>query len=310
MKKILIVFLMGITILSCQNKEKSTIKGDAVLIGSAAKTSARNSGNSSGSSNSTTSNDGSFLVMNFQKCLDKKGRVDTMATIKAFLFQKKNIGKMMNYFFKDSFGFAQKDVKDVKLPRDKNVIYMQKGEKIDIGLTKINVEFSWTPNDGTTTDLDLDLSAFMINEKRLIPQEAFFVFYGNVDSPARSLHYRGNNFLGDKGEVENNETIEVDLSMVSSRIHEIVFVATINEAIKRKQAFSHISNAYIRIIDDARGLEIARYELGADFFSETVVELGRLFRKDGKWKFEAYGIGYKQDLTFLLSKYYKTQLIN
>ncbi len=40
---------------------------------------------------------------------------------------------------------------------------------------------------------------------------------------------------------------------------------------------------------------------------ETGVEFGgRLYKKDGKWKFEASGIGYKEDLGYFLTvKYYK-----
>ena len=39
-------------------------------------------------------------------------------------------------------------------------INLQKGQKIDIGLTKMSVGLGWTPNEGTGTAFDLDASAF------------------------------------------------------------------------------------------------------------------------------------------------------
>ena len=69
-------------------------------------------------------------------------------------------------------------------------INLQKGQKIDLGLTNITIGLGWDPNEGTGHDFDLDASAFMIDEKRQIPSEPFFVFYGNTDSPDFALTYR------------------------------------------------------------------------------------------------------------------------
>ena len=43
-------------------------------------------------------------------------------------------------------------------------INLQKGQKIDIGLSKITVGLGWDPNEGTGHDFDLDASAIMIDE--------------------------------------------------------------------------------------------------------------------------------------------------
>ena len=40
-----------------------------------------------------------------------------------------------------------------------------KGQKIDIGLSKISIGLGWNPNEGTGFDFDLDASAFMIDGK-------------------------------------------------------------------------------------------------------------------------------------------------
>jgi len=101
----------------------------------------------------------------------------------------------------------------------------------------------------------------------------------------------------------------VDLSKIDTRIEEILFVVTIHEAIARKQNFGQIRNSYIRIVDDSTNQEIAKYELDEDFSIETGIEFGRLYKRSDKWKFEASGIGYREDLAFFLSKYFKGQII-
>ena len=181
-------------------------------------------------------------------------------------------------------------------------INLQKGQRIDIGL-------GWDPNEGTGYDFDLDASAFMIDDQRLIPSEPFFVFYGNVDSPDGALHHTGDDPTGGNSADGDDESIQVDLSKVDPRVNEILFVVTIHEAQSRGQNYGQVRNSYIRIVDNNTGQEVAKYELGEDFSIETAVEFGRLYRRNGQWKFEASGIGYKEDLAFFLSKYYKGQII-
>jgi tellurium resistance protein TerD len=188
-------------------------------------------------------------------------------------------------------------------------INLQKGQKIDIGLSKMSIGLGLTPNEGTVYDFDLDASAFMINGARLIPAEQYFVFYGNTDSPDAAFHQTGDDPTGGNSADGDDETIEVDLSKVEESINEILFVVTIHDAINRKQNYGQVRDSYIRVVDQSNGQEVAKYEVGEDFSIETAVEFGRLYRKDGKWKFEASGIGYKEDLAFFLAKYYKGQII-
>ena len=188
-------------------------------------------------------------------------------------------------------------------------INLTKGQKIDIGLTKMSVGLGWKPNEGTGAAFDLDASAFMIDANRVIPAEEYFVFYGNTDSPDKALHHTGDDPTGGNSAEGDDETIQVDLSRVNSAVQEILFVVTIHEAMHRKQNYGQVRDSYIRIVDDSNGQEIAKYELGEDFSIETAIEFGRLYKKDGKWKFEASGIGYKEDLAFFLAKYFKGQII-
>lgn len=188
-------------------------------------------------------------------------------------------------------------------------INLQKGQKIDIGLSSISVGLGWNPNEGTGAAFDLDASAFMIDSSKHIPNESFFVFYGNTESPDGALRHTGDDPSGGNSAGGDDESITIDLTRVDPSIQEILFVVTIHEAMGRKQNFGQVRDSYIRVLDNNGNQEIAKYELGEDFSVETAVEFGRLYRRDGKWKFEASGIGYKEDLAFFVAKYYQGQII-
>lgn len=188
-------------------------------------------------------------------------------------------------------------------------INLQKGQKIDIGLSKITVGLGWDPNEGTGHDFDLDASAIMINEKRKLVSEQHFVFFNNLKSPDGALEHTGDDPDGKSSDGDDDEAIKIDLNKVSSDVQEILFVVTIEDFQARKQNFGQVRNSYIRIVDDLKGEEIAKYELDEDFSIETGVEFGRLYKRGGEWKFEASGIGYQADLAFFLEKYYDGTII-
>lgn len=182
------------------------------------------------------------------------------------------------------------------------MINLEKGQRIsmDKGLSLVGVELGWSPNEGTGFDFDLDASAFMLGENGQIPQQEFFVFYGNQKAPDSSVESTGDDLIGGEG-----ETLNVDLTKVSSQIKEIIFTATIYKAEERRQNFGQVRNSYIRIYDAKTNTEIARYDLDEDFSVETAVEFGRLYRHNGEWKFEAIGNGNKGGLQALVNKYAK-----
>ena len=205
-------------------------------------------------------------------------------------------------------------------------INLQKGQKIDIGLSKITVGLGWDPNEGTGHDFDLDASAIMIDENRKLVTENHFIFYNNLCglghgptpsqciqnncSPGKyGLLHTGDDPDGKSSDGDDDEAIQINLSIVPKEVQEILFVVTIDQFETRKQNFGQVRNSYIRIVDDATNAEIAKYELDEDFSIETGVEFGRLYKRNGQWKFEASGIGYKADLGFFLEKYYSGQII-
>ncbi|MCU7617995.1 TerD family protein [Chryseobacterium sp. PBS4-4] len=188
-------------------------------------------------------------------------------------------------------------------------INLQKGQRIDIGLTKMMIGLGWDPNEGTGYDFDLDASAIMIDHQRKLVSEDYFVFYNNLSSPDGALVHTGDDPSGKNSDGDDDEAIMIDLEKVDQRVEEILFVVTIEDFERRRQNFGQVRNSYIRIVDQNNNQEIAKYELDEDFSIETGIEFGRLYKKNGNWKFEASGIGYRADLGFFLEKYYKGEII-
>lgn len=181
-------------------------------------------------------------------------------------------------------------------------INLTKGQRIEIGLSKVGVGLGWDPNEGTGFDFDLDASAFMLGENKKIPKDDFFVFYNNQKSPDNSVESSGDDLTGGNSDCDD-ETLTVDLSKVDSKIQEIIFTVTIHDYENRKQNFGQVRNSFIRIYNAQTNEEIAKYELDEDFSVETAVEFGRLYKRNGEWKFEAMGIGYKGGLEYFVKKY-------
>lgn len=134
----------------------------------------------------------------------------------------------------------------------------------------------------------LDFNAKVANEKD-------FVFYNNLSSSDGSVVHTGDNRAGE-GDGDDDESIKVDLSKISSSIKEIAIVVTIHEAAQRKQNFGMVRNAFIRLVNDETNTEIVRYDLEEDYSTETGLLFGRLYFKDNEWKFSAVGTGYKEGL--------------
>ena len=182
-------------------------------------------------------------------------------------------------------------------------ISLEKGQRIEIGLSKVSVGLGWDPNEGSGFDFDLDASAFMLGGNKKLPKDEFFVFYNNQKSPDGAVESTGDDLTGGNSDGGDDETLNVDLAKVDPQVQEIIFTATIYKAEERKQNFGQVRNSYIRIYNSITNEEIARYDLDEDFSIETAVEFCRLYRRNGEWKFEAMGIGNKGGLQALVNKY-------
>jgi tellurium resistance protein TerD len=161
-------------------------------------------------------------------------------------------------------------------------------------LTAVVVGLGWDARTTTGNDFDLDASALLTNDQGKVLSDQHFVFFNNLRSPDGSVEHTGDNLTGE-GEGDD-EVINVNLAGVPADVAKIVFPVSIYEAESRQQSFGQVRNAYIRVLNQAGGAELARYDLTEDASTETAMVFGELYRHGAEWKFRAIGQGYASGL--------------
>lgn len=211
---------------------------------------------------------------------------------------------------------------------------LKKGERFSLsksapGLNTVRIGLGWTPNqEPGGPDFDLDVSAFAIGKSFKIPSDSYFVFYGQVrmgnaveDAKEKGLSRpitEDRAILGAiddpdgrRSDGDDDEDMLITLSKVNAQVEQIIICVTIckypndNKQDKRTlaQHFGMVEDCYIRIVNDATGEEIAKYELNERFSNEDAVEFGRLYRVGPTWEFEAMGRGHTGSLEVFMSTY-------
>ena len=185
-------------------------------------------------------------------------------------------------------------------------ISLQKGGNVSLskeapGMQKMLIGLGWDVRATDGADFDLDGSAFLLNASGKVRSDADFIFYNQPKSADGSVVHTGDNRTG-AGDGDD-EQILVDLSKIEPNAAEIFIVVTIHEAAQRGQNFGQVRNSFIRIFDPVTNQEMLKYELEEDFSIETAVEFGRIYKRNGEWKFEAVGMGMKGGLKDYLNKY-------
>lgn len=159
-----------------------------------------------------------------------------------------------------------------------------------------------------TIDVDLDLSCIMIDANGKICDHIYSPLYkpeflaryglplGKVDSKDKALHHSGDDLKGDEGGDDglDNEIITVDLNKVSDNIQQIFFF--LNNC--GREDFSQIPYASIRMYEGTpdRVKEVfAQYNVAAEsqYRGKLALIMGKLYKKDGNWKFAAIGDAYE-----------------
>ncbi|WP_029283880.1 TerD family protein [Pedobacter sp. R20-19] len=181
-------------------------------------------------------------------------------------------------------------------------INLQKGQRENIDAPKFTIGLGWdTNNSSTGSAFDLDASIFILSDQKKLISDENFVFYNNLVSPDGAVEHTGDNLTGDGD--GDDEQIKVDLTKIDPRVSEVCVVVTIHDAENRRQNFGQVRNSFVRIFDAVTNEVILKYELEEDFSIETAVEFGRIYKREGKWKFEAVGMGMKGGLQDYLNKY-------
>lgn len=191
-------------------------------------------------------------------------------------------------------------------------ISLVKGEKVslnkialDKGITtpldNLTVGLGWDVNNFTGAPFDLDASCFMLGQNERVPNNSYFIFYGQLQGPNGAVIHTGDNLTGE-GEGDD-EQLKVCLSKVPAEIQKLVFAVTIYDCKVRNQNFGQVKNAFIRVVDDTSGKELVRFDLTEQFSTQTALIVGEIYRYNNEWKFNAVGGGYPDDLSNFCNKY-------
>jgi len=162
------------------------------------------------------------------------------------------------------------------------------------GLSKVLVGLGWDARASDGADFDLDASAFLCNASGKVRSDSDFIFYNNLKSADGSVMHTGDNRTG-AGEGDD-EAIKMDLARIPADVQKVVFCVTIHDAPVRRQNFGMVSNAFIRVVNEEGGKEIARYDLSEDASIETAMIFAEVYRSGAEWKFKAIGQGFKDGL--------------
>ncbi|MCW2752123.1 MAG: chemical-damaging agent resistance protein [Aeromicrobium sp.] len=178
-------------------------------------------------------------------------------------------------------------------------ISLSKGGNVSLskeapGLTDVVVGLGWDARVTSGAEFDLDASALMVGASGKVPSDGHFVFFNNLTSPDGSVQHMGDNLVGGGG--GDDEQIKVNLAQVPAEIDKIAIAVSIYEAEARLENFGQVRNAFIRVVNNADGVELTRYDLSEDASTETAMIFGELYRNGGEWKFRAVGQGYSTGL--------------
>ncbi|WP_406283833.1 TerD family protein [Embleya sp. NBC_00896] len=162
------------------------------------------------------------------------------------------------------------------------------------GLTAVVVGLGWDLRTTTGEDFDLDASAIVVNATGKVYSDQHFVFFNNMKTPDGTVEHTGDNRTGEGA--GDDEQIKVNLAQLPADVDKVVFPVSVYDADTRKQSFGQVRNAFIRVLNAADNVELARYDLSEDASTETAMLFGELYRAGAEWKFRALGQGYASGL--------------
>ena len=169
------------------------------------------------------------------------------------------------------------------------------------GLTAVDVGLGWDVNTFSGGEFDLDATAIIVGASGKVLSDQHFIFFNNLASPDGTVQHMGDNRTGE-GEGDD-EVIKINLAGMSPDVQRVVFAVSIYDAESRRQNFGGVRNAYIRIVNQAGGTEIARFDLTEDASMETAMVFGEVYRSGAEWKFKAVGQGYATGLRGIAQDY-------
>ncbi|MFE0697043.1 TerD family protein [Streptomyces sp. NPDC058869] len=172
-----------------------------------------------------------------------------------------------------------------KINLDKGRVSLQKNQTVSLVkggaplLSRVRMGLGWEPAfRGKDIDLDASVIAYGPNRNHLDS-----CYFGKLTILNGAIKHSGDNLTGEGA--GDDETIVVDLGRIPAEATGLVF--TVNSFTGQK--FNEVAKAYCRLIDDASGEELVRFDLtGAE--PQTGVMMAKLIKQfTGEWEMTAMG---------------------
>ena len=186
-------------------------------------------------------------------------------------------------------------------------INLQKGQNISLskeapGLKKLMCGLGWDVGKSSgggllgafsnTPNCDLDASVICLDRDGKVRDTANVIYFGNLSHKSGGITHLGDNLTG-AGDGDDEQVI-VDLSRLPQEINKLVFTVNIYDCINRKQDFSLVKNAFVRLVNTSNNQELARYNLsGSEYKGMTGMIMAEIYNHNNEWKMAAVGNGIK-----------------
>lgn len=200
------------------------------------------------------------------------------------------------------------------------VINMSKNQKINMAkedgsvVKNFFIGVNWDKNRYSgESEIDFDIHGFLTDSNRKVSYPEEIVNYNTYDKNAYSwVEFSGDNRTGDDSfgitfdGKHYDEYFIIHADSFPADRTEFTVCLTIFRAVQRLQNFGMISNARMTICDyDNPSGDKYEYDLSEDenFENLNAVEMGRLYKHNGGFKFQALGSGYMGGMTELFKNF-------
>lgn len=170
---------------------------------------------------------------------------------------------------------------------------IKRGQKVKLeNITQLECFVRWsTPK----KQMELDISSFLLQAGNRCAQDEHFIFYGQPQSPDKSVSYAKQTAL--------DGSITIQLNTVPDSIEKIAIALTIHEGDAQNLRFQEVEGIELLIRDAITGNILYTYSFGEDLQMETAIVVGELYRHQGQWKFNVIGSGFNGGLEALCLNY-------
>lgn len=166
---------------------------------------------------------------------------------------------------------------------DKGRVSLRKGQSVSLvksgapPLTRVRMALGWDV--GRNEQIDLDASCILYDARGKDVDKVWFM---SKKGARGAVRHTGDNLTG-AGEGDD-ESIDVDLGALPPDVDALVFV--VNSF--RGQVFTHVRNAFCRLVDETTGQELVRFDL-SDSQPRTGLVMCKVQRGPVGWVMTAVG---------------------